>query len=134
MATPDTAVRDYLNTNVAALTTGANLFAGKARPADAYVPKEAVFCLDSGSPPAEILAGPSNPELAPKRVRLTVRSGSGDFEGGQTLARSVVSALHGASITGYVRLSASCAGPLYVRQNEDNTHEWLIVVTLLIME
>ena len=123
--TPDADVRDHLDTNVAALTTGTNLFNSKLRAVGDGIPVEAVFCMASGGPPPEAyLQGGVGDEARFSAVSCFIRSENRDFSGGQDLARTVRDALHHQDISGYHDVRASETEPIYVGEDDDGNHNW----------
>lgn len=132
--TPDLDIVNHLNTNVAALTKGTNLFYGPVRGQDtpdaSYIPDEAVFVLSSGGPEPNAFLGSINTcEEIFSSLTIRVRSAPDDFDGGQTLARSVRDALHHQTITGYVNVTVREADPAYLGVIDKKLHEWSIGVT-----
>jgi len=126
MGTPDADVAGYLDTNLAALTLGTNLFQGKERAQrDGVIPHEAVFVLAAGGPrPEAYLLGGAGPELRYPGVQLITRSNPREFATGQTLARSVRDAVHHAPISGYTDAAVAETEPLYLGEDEDGRHRW----------
>lgn len=134
MSTPDQDVVSFLNTNVASLTTGTNLFYGPVRPPDNYVPSEAVFCLKTGGFPPEAVLGKSL-ENHIKSVQIRVRGDKMDYSSGQTLADSIRDAFLGATnVTGYFDTRLMQTEPNYLGVDQDGHHEWSINVQLWVKE
>ena len=132
---PDKDVFDSLNTNIAALTAGTNLFRGKMQPAersasDPGTPAEAVFVLASGGPPQEAYFAPTTLERRFSGVQCRIRSDERDFGGGQTLARSVRDALHHKTLAGYIDVRVLETEPLYIAEDNEGHHEWSVNVEL----
>lgn len=125
----------YLDANVGALTAGTNLFEGPVRAVGTGVPDEAVFCIVTGGPAPEPFINAGN--VVEERVHsllLRVRSEPGEFNSGQTLARSVRDAAHRASISGYLDVSIRECDPAYLGSDDEERHNWSIGVDMEVQE
>ncbi|KPJ59103.1 MAG: hypothetical protein AMJ46_12620 [Latescibacteria bacterium DG_63] len=134
---PAAAMVTYLAANVGALTAGTNLFEGPVRPVGTGIPDKAVFVLATGGPaPEPFLAGDaSSPdEERVHSLLIRVRSEPGEFNNGQTLARSVRDAAHRASVAGYLDVSIRECDPAYLGADDEGRHEWSIGVDMEIQE
>lgn len=133
--TPDIDVVDHIDTALGTLTKGTNLFAGPVRGhdvPDAGVPDEAVFVLATGGPaPLAFIAGGSGTEQRFSSLLIRVRSDPNDFQGGQTLARSVRDAIHHSIPTGYIEAAVRETDPSYLGVTNKGHHEWSIGVDLM---
>ena len=132
MATqPDNDLAVFLDTNVGALTSGTNLFRGFPRGVDTGIPDQCVFCLVSGGQaPDPFVAGGTGDEQRYSEVMIRVRSNPHDFQGGQTLARSVRNAVHHKVIAGYINVEVRESDPMFLGETEKGHSEWSIVVLM----
>lgn len=135
MSTPDTDIVNHLDSALGTLTKGTNLFRGPVRPVSSYIPGEAVFCLSVvGFRPLAII-GQTLSNYS-KQVQIRIRSDKNDYAGGYTLAKSILTTLHFASVTGdnYYDVRVREDEPGYLGVNEDDYHEWSLNVELFIIE
>lgn len=97
-----------------AIALNTNVFPGPRRAAGGVIPEACVFCLETGSyPPADFFGGSTTP-LRPAVVQVYVRGPQGDYSTTRTTARAVWSALHKATITGYVSVRCQQAEPVFI--------------------
>jgi hypothetical protein len=126
MPAPGADVVTRLNSAVAALTSGTNLFEGPVRPPRATVPATAVFVLATGGPPPEPYLG-QGIDWRVSNVQATVRGEVGaGFAAGQTLARSVLDAIQRGGLSGYVRVLVVESEPTYLGQDENGHYLWTV--------
>lgn len=119
--TPARDIVDYLNTNVAALTKGTNLFPTTILPAVGQVPINAVFAFGIGG------AGPgrSMGEVSEFRTPIVnVRVRNASFNSGDIVTRAIMDALQAASISGYLDVVALDSEPLANGQDDDGRYLW----------
>ena len=129
--TPDTDVVTTLDSALATLTAGTNLFRSPPAGPDVVglaLPQESVWVWSSGGPAPEPFVG-GGTEFRYSQVSIRVRSARDDFPGGTTLARSVRDAIHHATVSGYIRVFVRESDPAYLGATE-NGHEWSIGVEL----
>lgn len=100
-AEPDAALVAQLDTAIASLTAGTNLFTGRPRPPATGMPRVGVFVEVQGSPVNVPYMGAAKTYRI-YDLQVTVRSEAGDYAGGLALARSCRDALHITTPTGYV--------------------------------
>ncbi len=132
--TPDIDVAGVISTAVAELTTGTNLFVGPVRGYDkGRVPHKAVFITAEGGAPSRqfALAVEYRPNVD-IRVRGDKPSVPSAFSDGQTLARAVFDAVHFNPPSGYCDAQVVNSHPIYIGQDEDGHHEWVITVNLIV--
>lgn len=128
-APPDEAVRTVIDSALATLTFGTNLFQGPVRDPSVTVPHQSVFCLSTGGPaPLLHSQGGAGPDIKRASVQVRVRSNVGDFAAGQALARSVWSALQRAVFAGYMNIVCRESEPVYLGQDDTEHHEWSVNV------
>lgn len=131
--TPDADVASTLDTALATLTAGTNLFYCPPIGPDAVglgIPVKCVFVWSSGgAPPEPFVSGGTGTERRYSAVSIRVRSARDDYAGGLTLARSVRDAIHRASISGYITVSVRESDPIWLGATE-TCHEWSIGVEL----
>jgi hypothetical protein len=128
--TPDADIVTLLDSAVGSLTAGTNLFRGKRRPVGPYIPGESVFCLSTGGPGPEAYADGTSIEEFHSAVDVSVRSDKDDFDGGQTLARAVRTAINHATIAGYIDVRIGTSDPLYIGEEDSGFHLWTINVEM----
>jgi len=95
------------------------------------VPARCVFALATGGMPATAFidggAGGRDERLT---VQLWVRSNPRDYEGGRDLAEAVFGAVEMNPPPGFYESRAVSSEAAYVREDEQNHHEWSINITL----
>ena len=129
--TPDIDLVGHVNTNVGALTTGTNLFAGPVRAVGTGVPDLSVFVLaTNGAPPMAFIAGGAGNEQRYHGILVRVRSAPRAFEAGQTLARSVRDAIHHTAVSGYIEVEVRETDPAYLGTDDKGHHDWSIGVEM----
>lgn len=108
--------------------SSANVFEGPMRKAGNGVPHQAIFIANTGGyEPQEYMDGGS--PLLPKRAAIFVRSNPKDYSGGRSLAAAVFTAVHKCDISGYVRVVALNAEPVYLGVDDTEHHEWAFDVS-----
>lgn len=129
MPTPDSDLVTALDTALS-LASGTNLFRGPVREVSADCPPTAVFCLTTGGPPPSPYIGIGE-DFRRSTVQVRIRSDLADtFETGQELARSVLTALQRAVVSGYVWCYVRESEPNYLGQDDNENHEWSVNVEL----
>ena len=122
---PDDDVCDKL---VSALSyvLGTSIFIGPERPSSAVapiIPEVAVFVLSTGGPAPVPYCG-TGTSFYRAKVQVCVRDALQSFSNGQTMARAVLAALHGATITGYTYCLAGSSEPDYLGLNDSGQPRW----------
>jgi hypothetical protein len=126
---PDEAVASVIDTALASLTLGTNLFQGPVRPPSSSVPHKAVFCLATGGPaPLMHTQGNNGPDVKRASVQVRIRGDVNSFAAGQTLARSVWTALQRATFAGYMSIACRESEPVYLGVDNTEHHEWSVNV------
>lgn len=129
-AQPDAAVADALAAAGLSLAKGVNLFRGPVRPDLLGVANKAVFCLATGGPRNERFLGTAS-DYRVSTVQIRVRTGPGEFDAGQTLARAIRDALHATQPEGYVSMQVREGEPNFLGQfADDDTYQWSLNVEL----
>jgi len=132
---PAAAMVTYLDANVGALTAGTNLFEGPVRSVATGIPDEAVFCLATGGPaPEPFIDSGGGIEERVHSLLIRVRSEPGEFNDGQTLARSVRDAAQRAVIGSYLDVYVRECDPAYLGSDDEARHSWSIGVNMEIQE
>lgn len=108
---------------VLGLTVGTNLFMGPVRAQSESVPAAAVFVHSEGGDAPEPYLGTGTSDWQPE-VTVTVRGAPEAFQTGQTLARSILKALHLADVPGYYLCEAQQSEPDYVGRDDAGCPEW----------
>ena len=135
MATPDADLVTKLDTELATLTAGTNLFNGPLRPISTYVPTKCVFvyCLPGGSI-LNYCDGSRTPQLYNATVRIVVRGNDQDYADGRTLARSIRDAIHDNGPSTYIACRCLNAEPEYYGSDDDGGHLFGLDVEMLYSE
>lgn len=130
----DLDIATTLATNIAALTIGANCFAGPVRGYSEQIPHKAVFVtLQGGGTSRAILAeSPTragrNKEERSVLVQIRVRSDpdgvTGSFQDAQQLAQDVYDLVAYNPLSGYREFNPLAAGPLYIGKDDNGHDEW----------
>jgi hypothetical protein len=126
---PETALRDYLASAGLGLTVATNLFQGPMRPASGAQEAACVYVLQTGGPAPQDELG-TGKAIVPYTVQVRVRSATGEYVNGRTLAKAVWAACHQAAITGFFGISVQQAGPMYLGEDEDGRHQFSFYVTM----
>ena len=131
MATePDLDLVNAIDTALATLTLGTDLFRGVMRAVGPGSPNEAVAVLATGGPqPLAYLDGTAI-ERYFSALQIRIRSIERSFRTGQALARSVRDVAHHASIAGYIDTRVLESEPLYLGSDDEGNHEWSINVEM----
>lgn len=129
-----------LDTAIASLTRGTNLFRGPVRGHSGNIPHAAVFVTRSGGgtiraikTSSETPGVPTVSERSPVaqiRIRSDLPGAPTAFSDGQTLADAVYTALHHQPPTGYCDWYCVAGGPLYLGPDESKRHEWSVNLTV----
>lgn len=132
--TPETDLVSTLNTEVAWLTTGTNLFSGPVRPVRAtYMPGRAVFVFPSGGQEPQAFLGESvcmRKSSVIIRTRGNHSSTADAYKTALSDARDVRDAVHFASIAGYFDIRVDQTEPIYIGEDENGHPEFSINVTV----
>lgn len=132
----DLLIAQKIDTDVAGLTLGDNLFAGPIRGADDVggVAHKAVFVTASGGLFSEPLHDDNRRTLRRPGVQIRIRSdqGAGAFQTGQQLARDVYDTVDQDPPAGICDVRALDSAPSYLGEDEDGHHEWSINLSLLL--
>lgn len=135
MATPATDLAAAIDTAIASLTVGTNLFAHEMREPGAGIPQNAVFCVASGGePPMGYLNNNTTPRLYQPIVEVRVRSLPHDFTTGQALANSIRVAIHNTPPAGYIDCQVRESHPIFVGEEDNGSHVWQINALLIYEE
>lgn len=138
MATPDDAVADVIDADatLSAYVKGTNLFRGKPRDALNGVPIKSIWCLSQpGRQPMDYCqSNTHSPEDYFPAVQIIVRGVPGDFQAAQADAKLVLTAVHDVPPSGYIYCRATHSEPIYIGENDDESHEFSINVDLMISE
>ncbi len=131
-----------LSTNLTELTLGTNAFHGPVRPPDAQslqagtVPVEAVFAVATGGIAPMALNGEGKSIWKPT-VQLRIRGDKKDFDGGRTLARTVLEETQFISITSpnvYIDVVLLQGSPAYLGEDRAGNPEWSFTAQLTYTE
>ncbi len=128
---PDKALADFLETDIAELTKGTNLFRGPVRAAVGVIPSRAVFVLSTGGLDPEAFNGELNTIQRPS-IQIRIRGDREGFEDGQDLARRIRSSAHYATLTDYIDVRVADGDPNYLGQDDDGHPEWSVNVSLVV--
>lgn len=95
------------------------------------VPARCVFVVPTGgfTSVAFIDGGAKGKEERPT-VQIVVRSAPRDYDGGREVAQAAYEAIDLTPPAGYFEARAFSGGPTYLREDEQNHHEWVINVAL----
>ncbi len=110
------------------LTLGTNLFAGPVREPGDQIPRDCVFVIPTpgGAPPSRVMG--QSYEI--RSVILHTRVRWSRFEEGATKARGITDLLQGASISGYLDVSASIPEPAPEPRDTEGLYYWGLFHTL----
>ena len=115
-----------IDTGVASLSLGINLFIGPKRPAMSGIPQKSVFVVVTGGPPSTpILNGVEQKTV---NVQIMVRSDlhtiAGSYQDGQELAEEIFSVCQYAPPAGFIDAAFVSSAPLYLGQEDNGNHLW----------
>ncbi len=132
---PDSAVQTRLNSQVAALTTGTNLFTGPERKADPdnAMPHKAVFCLRTGGRAPQEYIGQTVSTFRYSWVQVVIRGDVDDWSTGQTLTDDCWDALQGAGpseMSGYVACVIRQSQPAFWGFDDNEHPRWSFTAEL----
>ena len=132
MPTPDADLVSKIDTELATVTSGTNLFTGPLRPVSTYIPTKAVFvyCLPGGAI-LNYCDDSRTPQLYDAIVRVVIRGDGQDYSAARTLARSVRDAVHDNPPSGYIATRCLSAEPGYVGEDSDGSHLFALDVEML---
>lgn len=95
------------------------------------IPSRCVFVLSTGGiQPTAFIDGGNGGKDERLTFQIWIRSNPRDYEGGAILANAVYSAIDMNPPTGFYEARARTSEPMYLRQDEQNHHEWSINVVL----
>lgn len=135
MATPAADLAASIDTAIATLTLGTNLFANEMKVPGNGVPQLAVFCLASGGePPTGYLNGNAAPRLYQPLVEIRVRCSPHDFTAGQALAVAIRTAIHNSPPAGYIDCQVRESHPVFVAEMDNGSHVWQLNALLMYEE
>jgi hypothetical protein len=119
------------------LVVGTDVFTGQVRGVSdnqslpGAVKDRAVFVLLTGGlADVPIIDGGNAGREARPTVQIWVRGNPRDYDGGRTLSSQVYAAIDKRPPSGYFEARATSSAPIYVRQDDQEHHEWSINVTL----
>lgn len=129
---PDVAVYDKLVAAAIGFTGASNIFRGPVREDEAAgVPVGiAAFVRTTGGSVVPYMGAAPNENLWRTTVNVWVKSARDTFDAGQTLARLVLTTLHLASLTGYIKCCSLNGEPGYLGLDPTDHHQWLVTVEL----
>ena len=123
------------------LTVGVNIFTGGLRGVSdnpsvpGAVPDSAIFVLATGGfTDIPVIDGGNLGREAQPTVQIWVRSEPRDYDGGRVLAANTFVAIDKNPPAGYFEARAANSEPAYVRQDDEDHHEWSVNVTLKRLE
>lgn len=124
MASPDTDLLAALDTDLATLTAGTNLFSGPARPVGSGIPQKCVFiwCMPGGEIENWVQNGARTSMMYNATCRIVIRGDKDDYAGARTLARSIRDALAWRVTTGYISVQVRTAEPEYYGVDDLGAH------------
>ncbi len=115
--TPTRDLVDFLNTNIASLTSGTNLYDSQVRaPLTGVIPEDAVFVWATGGRAPERTMGEPD-EVRRAIVHFRVRNQKNAT--GLALAREIQDTVRASSITGYIDVSLLIPEPRALGQDAD---------------
>ena len=121
MPTPPQDIAAFLNTNVAALTIGTNLFHGPLKPHSSDMPIDSTYCRAGAGPEPFRTMG----EVTEHRMAVVhIHSRYGDWDAGDTVVRAIADTLRGATIAGYKWVAALQSEPPMAISDEQGYHHW----------
>lgn len=95
------------------------------------VPSQCIFCLGTGGYASiPFIDGGQKTKEERLTVQVWVRSNPRDYDGGKSLADSAFAALDMSPPDGYFECRGMDSAATYIREDEQNHHEWSINVTL----
>lgn len=95
------------------------------------IPARCVFVVSSGGiQPTAFIDGGNGTKDERLTFQIWIRSNPRDYEGGLTLATAVHSAIDMNPPSGFYEARVRSAEPIYLRQDDQNHHEWSINVIL----
>lgn len=121
---------NFLDTRLAGAVTlakGVNLFTGRMISTDDS-PSPAVFALNTGGPPPELLLGGHRTAIYRATVQVMIRGPMADQLAGEELARGVYAWLQQQTIVGYLQVLARDSAPAYLGEDQGPHHLWAINV------
>jgi hypothetical protein len=136
----DEDIVDQLDSLVASLTKGTNLFAGAVRgyQNNGAIPHKCVFVTATGGAPTRpIKVGAAGVIVQERHAAVDIRIRSdapgvpGAFQDGQTLAREVFDSLQYNPAAGYCEFKSPGSGPNYIGEDEDSHHEWSFSIEVI---
>lgn len=129
--TPDVDVATRLQT-AGVGTLGTSIFYGPehAQRTSPTVPAAAIFVISSGGPAPEPKCHTSGESLYKARVQIIVRAATDTYQTGLTKARSVMAALQGVVLSGYVVCFLDQSEPIYIGRNAADQDRWSVNVTV----
>jgi hypothetical protein len=132
MPTPDADLVAKLDTELATLTAGTNLFSGPLRPVSTYIPTKCVFILSlPGGSILNYCDDSRTPQLYDFTMRVIIRGNAQDYSDGLTLARSVRDVIHDNPPSGYIATRVLTAEPVFFGYDDDGSHLFGIDVEML---
>lgn len=134
-ADPGADVVTALEAAAIGLTGGTNLFKGTEQPFGDGVPNAAAFVIPYGGPAPSAFCGNRVEEEKFQAVQVLYRSDPDDYNGGETMARAILNALHHQTIvrgTGgnYTDCYSAQSLPYSLGVDESRRHRWTINVEL----
>ena len=131
MPTPDLDVANLLAT-AGFGTVGTTIFRGQVRPPKAPIPHAALFVLASGgsNPEPYFSVSGSSASFYRCNVQVRVRGEVEGFGAAQTKAVAVRTALHLATLAGYVRCAVNQSLPYYLGMDDTEHPEFSVNATL----
>ncbi len=123
-----TAVATKIAAGGLSLTLGTNLFVGPVREPSAQIPKNCVFvsATPGGAPPNRTMG--QSFEIRAVNIHTRVRWSS--YSAGATKARDITDLLQGATISGYLDVSASLPEPAPEARDPEGLYYWGLFHTL----
>ena len=120
MAVPETDLTDHLAAASLGLTVGTNLLEGPLREPDGtYITAPTVFVQSTGIGRIDpYLGGPTAPDYSTELVRVIVRGDRNGYTAARTLALSIITATHKATLSGYVKVLSTQAMPFSFEDTE----------------
>lgn len=110
-------------------STGANLFTGPVRAVRTEVPSLSVFCMNHRGQPPEPFLGIGQ-DFKEFLIEVTVRSDPAQFQAGEQLARDIMQRIQRQQPSGYITCLVQQAGPDYLGEDGERTHQWSFGVEL----
>jgi hypothetical protein len=130
---PSTDLATHLATALSR-TLGTNIFHGPVREADGgAIPSEAIFVMPNGGPSPDAHNGEVN-VIRRSDVLVRVRSAPRGYASGVALAISTMSAIHYASIAGYISVRTLDSQPIMIGQTEHGESEFSLTARMIYQE